>query len=226
MAIYVKYFTHLNKFICYVLDRTTLLFYYLLDKFCQLKKGQKVIMPDLDDKNDTKVAATDGNSDGATPVAKVVKPKPTEEPKKLELTQEELDDIKREAVASAQAEQEERIRREEAERQGNYKALFEQAEAEKKEANLQLWRQKALNKYKLSEDLEDSLIGDTEEDLMKIAKKLRSNIDREVEAKLKAETTSPPDPGRINPPRQKPVNEDEVTRRTLKNALAIGRVLH
>lgn len=184
-------------------------------------------MPDLDDTNNDGVVQENTETSVTLTAATSGEKQPVTVPvKKLELTPEELDAIKAEAVAQAQEEHAERIRREEAERQGNYKALFEQAEADKKEANLQLWRQKALNKFKLSEDLEDMLTGETEEELMKAAKKLHTTITREVEAKLKAETVAPPDPGRTDPPRQRTANSDETVRRTMKTALNIGRVLH
>jgi hypothetical protein len=190
------------------------------------EEGTNEFMSKLDENGNEIVASTEDELEHAAAVVNPPVVEPVTTIKKLELTPEELDEIKREAVASAQAEQEERIRREEAERQGNYKALFEQAEADRKEANLQLWRQKALNKFKLSEDLESTLVGDTEEELMKVAKKLRASIDREVEAKLQAETVPPPDPGRVTPPRQRNQNAEDRVRQNIKTALNIGRVLH
>jgi hypothetical protein len=174
-------------------------------------------MPDLDD-----------NNEDGTDVKDALVPAPPLTPvpvtKKLELTPEELDAKIADAVAERERQNEERIRREEAESQGNYKILFEEAEADKKQANLELWRHRALNKFKLSEDLEDTLVGETEEELMKAAKKLRSSIDKEVENKLRAETPTPPDPGKTNPPRQRTANAEDTIRRNMRAGLGIGRV--
>lgn len=170
--------------------------------------------------------SVDDTSTPVTPVA-VTPPNPAGDNEgKLHLSQEELDALVQRAVASKQQEEEERIRREEAAAQGNYKVLFEQAEEEKKQAKLALWRQQALNKFKLSEDLEDMLVGSTEEEVMKVAKKLRTSIEKEIEAKVKLETQNPPPPsgGSNNPPRPAKRGSDADIKNTLRASLGIGRV--
>jgi hypothetical protein len=156
---------------------------------------------------------------------------PTTQPEdesKLHLSKEELDEMIARAVASKQQEEEERIRREEAATQGNYKVLFEQAEEEKKQAKLALWRQQALNKFKLSEDLEDMLTGSTEEEVMKVAKKLRNSINKEIEDKVSLESQNPPPPsgGPNNPPRPNKRGSDAEVRNTIRTSLGIGKQLH
>jgi len=171
-----------------------------------------------------------GNKLVATTEPKVNTPAPQEpasEPKKLQLTLEELDAIKQEAVAAAQQENEERIRREEDEKNGNYKLLAEQAQEELRQTNLKLWRTKALNKYSLPESLSLALVGESEKDIMSCARKLKEDFDEEVTSRLRAEgeRITPPDPqGRTNPVNNKGQNADARIKSNLAASLGIGRV--
>ncbi len=184
----------------------------------RIKKGHGELMPDLDEQDDSLVAT------GEPKV--VIEPK-ADEPQKLQMTAEELDAIKAQAVADAQAENEERIRREEAERNGNFKLLAEQAQEELRQTNLTLWRTKALNKHKLPDSMAQALVGDTEKEIMACAKKLKEDFDVEVEARLLAngERFTPPDPqGRTNPLDSREQNLDSIVKTRIGNALGVGQV--
>jgi hypothetical protein len=157
------------------------------------------------------------------------KPEPTlpvtEKPKKLQLSPEELDDIKAKAVAEAREKDEESRRLAEAEEQGNYKQLLEDKDAELRKTNLALWRTKALNKFGLNEKLFDALTGDTEKAIMDSAKMLKAHIDSEVEAQLVLKRdgiTSPKTEGRNIPPREQKVNGMAKSRSQLKQVLGLG----
>jgi len=166
-----------------------------------------------------------------TPVVepKDEKPEGDEKPKvtKLELTTEELQARIQSALdADREArEKEENLRK--AKEQGDLQALLDAAEKEKLEAKRELWVEKALNKYQLSEDWTTLLVGDTREAIMALAKKIRNEIDTEVTAQVTKtkETEIPPDPGKVHQSR-KAGDVDTQVRNRIKASFGIGQVLH
>lgn len=190
-------------------------------------------MPKLvDGENDEKVGSEKKEEEKIIPVPVPVpvgaKAKAVE-PEKLSMTPEELDALVAKAVADNQAAQEEKIRKEEAERQGNYKVLFEDAEKARYKAERHLWVNQALTKYKLTFTLFDAVTGNTEDEIMKSAKKLHESIEAEIEARklvLEGQVITP-DGGRNKPQQPKPkLTGDESTRYTIARALGLGRVQH
>jgi len=179
-------------------------------------------MPETVNDQGNPVVTGDGTEKPSAPVKE-----PTDDQtKKIELTAEQLDEIKAEAVASAKAEQEERIRREEAERQGNFELIAKQAQDELKEVNLALWRTKALNKFKLPDSLIQALVGETEKEIMSSAKKLKEDFDAEVQARVlsEGEKLTPPDPQGKNNPINNRQDTDALVRTNMSAALGIGKV--
>jgi hypothetical protein len=145
----------------------------------------------------------------------------------IKLTPAELDAKIQAAVATSRQEEEERIRREEAERNGEYQVIAEQAQAELRKTNLALWRTKALNKFKLADTFYDALHGETEEEILQSAKKFSKFLEDEVKARVEliGDTTTPnPSLGKTRPITQKGENQDANISNSLRAALGIGQI--
>jgi hypothetical protein len=75
----------------------------------------------------------------------------------------------------------------------------------------------------------DAITGETEEDIMKSAKKLKDMIDDEVETRTKTlnEELVPPTPSGKNKPYQRTGKSPEQTvRENLRTSLGIGKIMH
>ena len=103
-----------------------------------------------------------------------------EQAHKIELTETELSARIESAIKDRETRAAEQARLDEAQKQGDYKVLLDEANARAHKAELSAWRGKAIAKYKLSEKCFDFLSGDTEDEIMKDAKVLRSMLDEEV----------------------------------------------
>ncbi len=184
-------------------------------------------MPKKLDEQGNEIVASEEEENLPVPTKVVeAKPVPTE---KLELSPEELDERIAAGVAAKLAQREEEIRLEEAKKQGDYKKMYEDSEKARVKASLSLWRTKALSKYKLSDAMFDALSGETEDEIFASAKKLKSTIDAEIQARLEAsgERETPPEGrGKSTPPKDTKVSPDVQTRNNLKVALGLGQIRH
>ena len=159
------------------------------------------------------------------------KPAPVQKTAGRTVTDEDFDAEVERRVAAKRAEEAEKIRAQEAEAQGNYQQLYEDAKKQAEHANLALWRTRALSKHGLADTFFDALVGTTEEEIMASAKKLAKTISDEVAARLEAEKErntppAPPAGGRSTPPRGKALSTKEATRAVLKTTLGLGEIRH
>lgn len=180
-------------------------------------------MPDIENKDGE---GTDNSGGGDKPVAPVTPTPPVAvTAKKIELTEEELNERIQSGIRAAQEAAEAEAQRKAAIESGQIQKVLDDTEAKLHKTQLALWRSRALAKHKLADVWFDALNGENEKDIEDAAKALKKRLDDEFESRKRVldETPgTPPNLGGKPKSSSKPQDGETTTRKNIEGAFNIG----